>query len=955
MSLRRFAIAAAAVLVCIPTVALAQRAMTGTVTGKIADSSGAVVPGATVTLTSPDALGEFTGVSDAAGVYRVANLPPGVYRARAELSGFQTVVREATVHIGAVTAVDFTLAIGSVSETVTVTGESPIVDPERAGLSLNINNTALTAVPISTNRRFQDVWLMVPALYVRPDAPESGTGERRTSMDGMDVTDPYGGDIFAVNLNYDAIQDVEIKALGAEAADGSSMDGQVMNVVTKSGGNDLHGAAGFAEIAQKFNDTNVTGVAPNQRTEVQPDISAGGPIVRNRAWFFSAYRRINRDQTVNNAPVPVQVRGNLWFAKVTGQLSAGQRLSATFQWDRTVQANAVIRGSGAPGRSLGSTTTGLSSAAMQQTDPSAFGTLLKGGPLAGVNYNWVISSSRLFQFVSSWMINKPNNNVPNDGASLGVTRVIQSNAAGNIGGSLTTIAQEGSFGAIDTSKRSMVYIAPSMTFFKQGWAGSHELRGGADLYPSIRNETGSNVMPVEFYFRPPGTTGANDILFERDTFRNLDNSGSTISNVAYEHTYAGYFQDRWKPGAHISVKAGLRVETNSIFTADRQKVLGALLPAALPTNTSDREFHQTVFMPNFGFAYDAGHLGVFRGTAGRFYEWLDLGGNDGTSHAPYVISTDVARANPRANAPLLNDLLLGGAPLGVAYGDEKDGSIHNGRTYLNEFSGSWEHAMPRNTSLSVTLLWRRKWDYQSGDDKNIIRDPVTGRFLGRPMPDYDAVRNTYNPNYTWQQQRSISFMYSKNFAGAWGFTGSYWYMISSRIRTRFNPTSDTLQYLGFTPADDSTDWVNPRHNGRLSTYVRLPLGITASVFYSYAQGRRFDVTTGDFALNATAPRVVLSNGRSVADPFFNPAFPRARRRDVDMLASDDSNLVNFRLQKTLDLPARRHIELSADVFNLFNSGASIGFLSTDDRSSLFGQKTNFVAARVGQLSARLVF
>ena len=83
----------------------------------------------------------------------------------------------------------------------------------------------MTSVPVTTNRRFQDVWLMVPGVYVRPDTQEATGSERRTSVDGMDVTDPFGGDIFAVNLNYEAIQDVEIKALGAEASDGASMVG----------------------------------------------------------------------------------------------------------------------------------------------------------------------------------------------------------------------------------------------------------------------------------------------------------------------------------------------------------------------------------------------------------------------------------------------------------------------------------------------------------------------------------------------------------------------------------------------------------------------------------------------------------------------------------------------------------------------------------------------------------
>jgi hypothetical protein len=141
----------------------------------------------------------------------------------------------------------------------------------------------------------------------------------------------------------------------------------------------------------------------------------------------------------------------------------------------------------------------------------------------------------------------------------------------------------------------------------------------------------------------------------------------------------------------------------------------------------------------------------------------------------------------------------------------------------------------------------------------------------------------------------------------------------------------------------------------VSSFVRLPFDTMFSVFYSYSQGRRFDITTGDFALNATAPRIVLSNGRAVSDPFFNTAYPRARRRDVDMLASDNAHLVNLRIQKTFDLPHGTRVELSGDIFNLFNSDASQAFLSTDDRASNFGVRDSYVGARVGQIGARIVF
>jgi hypothetical protein len=128
-----------------------------------------------------------------------------------------------------------------------------------------------------------------------------------------------------------------------------------------------------------------------------------------------------------------------------------------------------------------------------------------------------------------------------------------------------------------------------------------------------------------------------------------------------------------------------------------------------------------------------------------------------------------------------------------------------------------------------------------------------------------------------------------------------------------------------------------------------------SGFYSYTQGPRTDVTTGAFPLNATAPRVVLSNGRSVADPFFNPAYPRGGRRGVDMLAADDSHLVNLRVQKAFAMAGVRRLELTADVFNVFNNDAAFGFLSVDARAATFGQPTNYVQPRVGQVGVRFVF
>ena len=186
--MRILTLVAAATLLGFPSTTFAQATGTGTVVGRISDSSGAVLPGVTVSLRSSEALGQFSGTTDADGTYRVTNLPPATYEVKAELSGFQTAISKVSVRLASTLTVDFTLSLGSLTDTVVVTGEAPIVDRERTGLAVNINNEALTSLPVSTQRRYQDIWALVPGVYVRPDQSDinpsvnsRGTSENSTA------------------------------------------------------------------------------------------------------------------------------------------------------------------------------------------------------------------------------------------------------------------------------------------------------------------------------------------------------------------------------------------------------------------------------------------------------------------------------------------------------------------------------------------------------------------------------------------------------------------------------------------------------------------------------------------------------------------------------------------------------------------------------------------------------
>ncbi len=134
MKLRTWALASP--LLLLPVTAGAQATGTGTVIGRVTDSSAAVLPGVTVTLKSAEAMGHYTAVTDAQGAYRVVNLPPASYEARAELQGFQTAVQRVMVRVATTLSVDFSLSVGAMTETVTVRsphGSSAAGAPDRTG------------------------------------------------------------------------------------------------------------------------------------------------------------------------------------------------------------------------------------------------------------------------------------------------------------------------------------------------------------------------------------------------------------------------------------------------------------------------------------------------------------------------------------------------------------------------------------------------------------------------------------------------------------------------------------------------------------------------------------------------------------------------------------------------------------------------------------------------------
>jgi len=303
-------------LLALPTAALAQAVITGTVK----DTSAAVLPGVTVEASSPTLIEKVrTGVSDGNGVYRIEDLRPGTYTVTFTLPGFKTYKREGIVLTGTFTAsVDADMAVGGVEETVTVTGESPIVDVQSAGHEQTLSNDVLKSIP--TVRSYNGMVVVVPGVVTNLNDTVTGTAttqfpihggrnnEGRMTIDGLNVGNPPGGNQPpAYVADVGNAEEVTFSTSGGLGE--NETGGLTMNIVPKTGGNKISGSVFFSgtnEHLMSENTKDIPGLAAPTPFKKIYDLngSFGGPIKQDKIWYFinartQGSKRINANQFYN--------------------------------------------------------------------------------------------------------------------------------------------------------------------------------------------------------------------------------------------------------------------------------------------------------------------------------------------------------------------------------------------------------------------------------------------------------------------------------------------------------------------------------------------------------------------------------------------------------------------------------------------------------------------------------
>jgi Carboxypeptidase regulatory-like domain/TonB-dependent Receptor Plug Domain len=603
-------------LACAAAAPASAQRTTGDISGTVMDTTGAVLPGVTVTAVCTDTNLTRSVVTDAQGGYTVPDVPGCVYRVTAELAGFKTVAREAPVTANAVAKTDFRLEVGAVSETVTVEGVSPLIEYSDK-LNNRIDSARIQEMPLS-GRDFNSLLNVMPGVQHRPGGGFQGvniSGARTSSnnfmIDGISNNDRYYGDtvmnqtaiigIPATLVPMDAIGDFTVQQ--TPSAEFGVKGGAAINVVMKSGGNVPHGTGYYFRHDDKFDSPNFFDIRAAKRVGKDADPTPiknqqyggtfGGPIKKDKAFFFGYYegQRLSvttpYDVHVPTADQISQARARIAVAGLTTN-PIGENLIKFYPTDPTgtmhilgttvanmntfsvkvdhqLNASNLVNERVFYGRSYQNAPAGNSG---EIVPPSAVGpvdmfnsvTDPTLAALTGLVWNSTISNRTLLEtrfglnYFSQTI--EPNNKV--DPKSLGINTGPLDAADLGIPAVSTPFGHIGGIGGypITTAPTSNLQIASTLTQTR----GSHTMKlGGSWDYAynrSVRNQARTSLTANG---RSSGDVDALvGLLLAR--FESASRSfGETERHMA-QKSIGAFFNDDWRMTPRLTVSGGLRYE-----------------------------------------------------------------------------------------------------------------------------------------------------------------------------------------------------------------------------------------------------------------------------------------------------------------------------------------------------------------------------------------------------------
>jgi hypothetical protein len=755
-------------LLILATTAIAQT--TGGLTGRVTDPSEAALPGVTVEVRSPSLQGVRTAVTEGDGAYRFALLPPGAYEVRFVLEGFATEARrDVRIALGKDASLNAVLRPAAMSETMTVVASAPVLDTTSTSVGTNFDVAAIETLP--TGRNYASIVQVVPG--VSSDAnPHNATqntitvygssgAENSFYIDGVNTTQMEYG-FQGKNLNFEFIQEVDVKTGGYEAEFGRSTGG-IINVITKSGGNHLTGDIfGYLDSDSLQNDTETIDASNGTvvgftRSDWGADV--GGYLLRDKLWFFAAYDSVDHSAD-NQLPgltsiVTGETKQDLGSAKLTYNVAPNQTLVFTFLQDPRVDTGAIV--------DANHTLNGDASTYLGRSDFGGRDYALRYDAVLGTDWVVVAQAAR----------HQEQNSV--SPATPGGDNVQFRDAANDF-------FQTGGFGLIQDKNFERTHYAGSAMRI----LGRHEVKGGleyelekaevtkrmsggqqVDIFANERDP--SKPIYRHFYWTTPNAT--------------VGNAPTSELNASPEHKVTtAYLQDRFSVNDRLVVSYGVRW--------DRQQIIDASGVVQIDLKED--------FAPRLGIVFDprGDHRSKAYGSYGRFYEQIPMDlviRSYSYERQPRIINYSPTSTTPDANAEADADLesaILGGLQTPA------DPDLRN--QYITEYILGYERELMTDFAVGVKGIYRSYGrvleDFLCADDGTYcIGNPGEGLMSKVFTLDYSR---TFDAPKAKRDFKGVQVDATKRFSNNWQGMASYLY---SKLEGNFDGEYAPFTNVGADP------------------------------------------------------------------------------------------------------------------------------------------------------------
>lgn len=828
-------VALSGLLLCFSLPAPAQTT-TGRILGNVVDPNGEPLPGVTVTVASEVILGGTrTAVSGDTGAFRFAALPPGVYDVTATLTGFQPqTLKGLAVKVAGTAAADFLLQ-PEFSEQLVVTGAVPLVDMTSSGPTVAYDAEFLKNLP--TQRNFYDIMAVSPGVSLAAEdedrliAGGSNVQSNNWFIDGIETTAPETGTAW-IYTNPASIQEIQVMHIGAPAEYGNML-GAALNVVTKSGSNTLKGGFDVYWFNDSLVDSSIgfDSEFPEYHMEDFWDASAtlGGPIVRDRLWFFGSYQYWRFAQTMPGGD-PEQTPTQ--YADRTSL-----KLSARFNDSNLLDLKGSYDDWGFPPMA------------------SAFVTPSADAGEKGVDRAWGIGYQSIFTDRTFMELRYTGFKINDDYLSeTGSTEPAFIDYSPPGGGPTRY------FGGLWypwTYDTSLDQVSASVSHFADDWlAGDHDFKFGIQ---ASRGEAATQVATSAtgtYYYHYTYEYDYYGTIYPYEYYYKVE--GLPYFYGQDQESYSAFVDDSWHVTDRLTLNLGVRYDHHDGIIPAFPRLDGNGDPTGETIPGVDPVFTWNNISPRIGFAYAAGaeqHT-VIRGSFGVYYDG-NVGGN--WNYPPPGHPGLVAYWGESWDGPWDDEPSWTWSPGGFV---SVDPDLKAPRTL--QYSLGFEHTFGGNYAIGVTGVYKDTEDlvgWEIMGDGVYEEVPFTDPFTGTQYTLLDpislpTVRKGNSPGFTidpdadryWQEYWAVMVTFNRRFADFWSMSANYTYSESTGLIPRF------LSQWQFNPFYSSREGADPNsflnadgqllqgdrpHMLRVQANFQLPWNVNLNTLVNLQSGRPY--------------------------------------------------------------------------------------------------------------------